>query len=663
MPVPATRSLFITFVSFVVLNDTRTMRANHRHCYGKKANFSASFTFDKLSCNTCNFGGEHLVLHREVDGTDTLDASPVCFVLSDQCFPPFIPVEGDGECLKILQIEDSTLGELVEAFLDLTKGFLVPAGSVAVLASASHMARVGTAAYAVDFVKARGRLVSVMGGGIELVHGIPILLSGTDDCALIRSIADFSHWLEGTSTGRDIVRARRAFIEQTFGNSITAFGVDGCAGTHYAPVSRPLTDTPEASACTGTPEAPVAHMPMSMVLPSDLDGRGYTTYRSPGYTALPKSVPPCTADRERALVDALIEDLNSTFMCNLATEYGTGREGHEPNEDDSISSSTRYIFVGASHASRIASAMREAGAEVADISVPGWTISEANVESSAALLREILDEPWDGDTVIMYQLFDNTTFYCVSADGSAVLPKKSREDGKYHIVGALRLVDRDTFKQLFSVAVSLLRAGGQHKKVIITPLMRYAAENCCDDPAHCTNRGGNLNTILSEGLSTIETWIDDQVYLKRIRNFHVVNPNDIITPDGSTKRDTRTFKTYWRAGPVHMTCTGYDRLAKGILEDVASATFKRSDPQPPSTNPQPPPIRGRGRARGRIDLSCRRQGWVSGNDTVAHRNYTEQTRGAGGSRGNRGQWRGRGRGHKREGKPYYGSKFMPYGRK
>jgi hypothetical protein len=91
--------------------------------------------------------------------------------------------------------------ELVDAFLDLTKGFLVPVGSVVVLSSASHMARVGTVAYAADFVKARGRLVGVMGGGIELVHGIPILLSGTDDSALIRSIADFAHWLEGTSTG------------------------------------------------------------------------------------------------------------------------------------------------------------------------------------------------------------------------------------------------------------------------------------------------------------------------------------------------------------------------------------------------------------------------------------------------------------------------------
>jgi hypothetical protein len=85
------------------------------------------------------------VLHREVESTVALDASPVCFILSDQCFPPIIPVEGNGECFKILQIENTSLGELIATFLDLTKGFSVPAGSVVLLASASYLALAGTA--------------------------------------------------------------------------------------------------------------------------------------------------------------------------------------------------------------------------------------------------------------------------------------------------------------------------------------------------------------------------------------------------------------------------------------------------------------------------------------------------------------------------------------
>jgi hypothetical protein len=128
-----------------------------------KANISASFNLESMICNTCSYRGEHRVLHREVDGTDALDKSPVYFVLSDQCFPPHLPVEGEGECVKVLRIEDGTLLELADAFLGLTRGFTVPAGSVVVLSSASYLALVGVATYAKDFVTAAGRLVSTMG--------------------------------------------------------------------------------------------------------------------------------------------------------------------------------------------------------------------------------------------------------------------------------------------------------------------------------------------------------------------------------------------------------------------------------------------------------------------------------------------------------------------
>jgi hypothetical protein len=154
------------------------------------------------------------VLLREVEGTDMLDASPVCFVLYDQCFPPVVPAEGDGECLKILQIEDGTLVELIDAFLDITKGFSVPAGSVVVISSASHLARVGTAA---EYADVGDRLRGVVGGGIELVHGFPILLSGTEDSALIRSLVDLGHWLELLLHGQRYQNFTRVFQQKGFG--------------------------------------------------------------------------------------------------------------------------------------------------------------------------------------------------------------------------------------------------------------------------------------------------------------------------------------------------------------------------------------------------------------------------------------------------------------
>jgi hypothetical protein len=154
-----------TVGSFHVLNDNRIFSAHNRHCYSTKMNISASFNLENLTCNNCTFRGEHTVLSREVGGSGELDASASCFILSDQNFPPVLPAEGDGECLKIFRIEDGTLDELVTSFMELTKGFTIPAGSVVVLASASYMALVGTAAYALEFVKARSKIVRAMGGG------------------------------------------------------------------------------------------------------------------------------------------------------------------------------------------------------------------------------------------------------------------------------------------------------------------------------------------------------------------------------------------------------------------------------------------------------------------------------------------------------------------
>jgi hypothetical protein len=291
---------------------------------------------------------------------------------------------------------------------------------------------------------------------------------------------------------------------------------------------------------------------MSLSLPGGLNRFDIELFRSPGYTCIPRAVLPVDSAKERALIDSLIEDINSTFMCNLALEYSTSHDGSVAVGVDTAAA-TRIILVGASHASRLAGALCETGAKVADLSVPGWKINNENVESSIALLREVLEEEWEGETVVMYELFDNSCYYAIGTDGSATLPSKSSTDNKYHIIGALRMVDRDSFKQLFSAVV---RAGGQNK-VILSNLMRYAIESCCDSAGHCVNRGPALNKILSEGLASLETWIDDQSYLKRIRNFIVVNPNMIIAPDSMNKLKTKTFKLYWKSGPIHMTPMGY----------------------------------------------------------------------------------------------------------
>jgi hypothetical protein len=150
--------------TFVNEGDDRYALANHQHCYTSKKNITASFTLDTFICTSCTFMGKHRVLRRETERPDTVDDGPIAFVLSDQCFPPVLPPEGEGECLKIMRFEDGGVMELLDAFLEATKGFVIPAGSVVVLFSASHLLVRGTEAYAAEFAEAKAKLKRAMGG-------------------------------------------------------------------------------------------------------------------------------------------------------------------------------------------------------------------------------------------------------------------------------------------------------------------------------------------------------------------------------------------------------------------------------------------------------------------------------------------------------------------
>ncbi len=79
-------------------------------------------------------------------------------MLTDQCFPPVLPANGEDDCLAIVQIENGSLTELVGAFLDLVTGYDLPVGSVVVLSSSIMLLRVGTAAYAEELVCAFTRV-------------------------------------------------------------------------------------------------------------------------------------------------------------------------------------------------------------------------------------------------------------------------------------------------------------------------------------------------------------------------------------------------------------------------------------------------------------------------------------------------------------------------
>ena len=73
------------------------------------------------------------------------------------------------------------------------------------------------------------------------------------------------------------------------------------------------------------------------------------------------------------------------------------------------------------------------------------------------------------------------------------------------------------------VSVSLLRAGGNNKNIILSPMPRYISAKCCSDKTHLSNFGKkNYANAMGKALVDIHFWIDDLAHGKRIKNYEVV---------------------------------------------------------------------------------------------------------------------------------------------
>jgi hypothetical protein len=129
---------------------------------------------------------------------------------------------------------------------------------------------------------------------------------------------------------------------------------------------------------------------------------------------------------------------------------------------------------------------------------------------------------------------------------------------------------------LFSTALPLLRAGGQHHKVLLSPLLRYVGAPCCSLAGHITNRDEKFCMTMGKAMLDLEKWLHDLANMKRIRNFHGMNSNALLMPDGDNcKKVAKAMKKMWHGNSVHLVPDGYKMLAESLMEELQDADFIR----------------------------------------------------------------------------------------
>ena len=238
--------------SLVDPGDGRCTRSFTISSFSKQRNIMASFDMETLKCATCPLKPGHIVLYKEANEQMNMYHFPAVIIVSDPSFPANIPTGGEGECLKIIRVEDSQLDELAAVFLETTRPFSLPAGLVVLLHSLSHLAWVGAAAYAEDFVRCRQRICGIYKSGLSVIHGIPILQEGSKLHTLISDLSIVYDWYNTVrhTAERDILKTRKIVYNLISAASPMA------AVDRGEPMAARLSTMPMAPSTPGQPMAP-----------------------------------------------------------------------------------------------------------------------------------------------------------------------------------------------------------------------------------------------------------------------------------------------------------------------------------------------------------------------------------------------------------------------
>jgi hypothetical protein len=505
---------------FLIEGDERWYRNANVSCTTKKLNTSASFT-PRGGCHTCISGIHDAWIGR--------NGQPTVVVASDQHFPANLPVDGEGECIKILRVENGSLAEIARELTAAAPPDGMVPGSVVLLGATAQLAVVSVEFYAAEWKKARNFLKADL-GDIVVLPMFPISASGIKDQRIIRGLIDLAAWMEDMEEPelRLLRNTRKAFEDVYLGKKERGPG---------------WADTL-----------------VNMSLPVSLrgDSSGTTAYVTGSWGVRPTEIKALTQAGEKYWIDKLVHEANRELRVNLATTLSFNRTlsaiKRQANDVGKIS----MITVGASNSIRTAAALKRKGVEIMEMGRRGWTISEESVDA----LLEQLQITASKDDILVLQCLDSRCFMETDSNGNVHLPKRG-EDGKVHVRGRIIVAKDLLLEILLDQLDPVFRSRKDSLIILVCPLTRFLLA-CCD--AH-----GKGDTGESEGegkrllkeLGTLRREIKSRLLKKGYANVRMVDPLEVCGAASSVEAARQLM-----ADQAHMVATGYAKLA-GAIKEVA----------------------------------------------------------------------------------------------
>jgi len=435
---------------------------------------------------------------------------------------PFWPPTNPS--LRVVRVEDGSLREVVLALVDCIGKHELSTGTIVLLGSVTHLATVGSAQYALDWVRSRFWLKDRLGDKVTIIPAPVVPTSGIEGISVVRSLIEVLEWFMALDSTEALL------AKQYFQHFLT---------THLG----------------STEHGVELNERQCLRLPVSLDSRGFFTTVSEGWGSRPDGVPPLPQAAEKALILPLLEQLNEAFSLGLDSAPSFERTVVGIAElEQARASGLKYLVIGGSHANRTADALCAGGLEVTRLTSSGWRATKTSV----ALVLDRLNKLPHHDVVVLQGL-DNSAYFCLGEDGTMSLPTKGT-DGRYHVEGVLRVANKDQTTALAKTLAPLLQACPDSIRIVVTCLPRYTVIPCCGDSDHLVGRGKEMEDRVIADLRAMKRNIRSALYGEKTGPVRLLDPADVA---GWQVRANYT-------DPVHLRESWYADLAVAVQNSATN---------------------------------------------------------------------------------------------
>jgi hypothetical protein len=271
---------------------------------------------------------------------------------------------------------------------------------------------------------------------------------------------------------------------------------------------------------------------------------------------------------DKGQVCELLGSISSFLEKNMKIHIGVVTE-NVCSADGPKEPISHIVLVGASNLKRTACLFEAKGLKVTDLCIPGWVATPENIDQMKNLISEL--KPGGGSVVVM-DLFSNSTTRYIDYDGTPAKPCKMEGGGGYHLPGKICTCGPEVLRKIVEIAEPVLRSVPGVLKIILPPAPRYLFSGCCENPRHCTNLRDEKHAEKTLGdTMALRLVLKKNLVSKNLGSMWIVDTCYMVggVDNASVPERVRYLREVCAMDGVHFSVKGYHNVCENVLKCIA----------------------------------------------------------------------------------------------